>query len=314
MKGNEWRIRDIFEKLDVNQDRVLKGPAWERSYTEYIQLIVKPTNVLIIVDVQNDFIDGTLALKKYSTNQDGADVVEPINRLLKEVRWDKVIYSLDWHPENHISFYENLSLRELHPTSKISKLNAMPFDMVTFSQPHVEQTLWPRHCVMDTWGAQLHKNLLILPGSEEIRKGHHPDIEAFSAFTKGKPKECSDLERILSKIGATDLYVCGLALDVCVKATSLDGLKLGYKLAVIEDCCRGIDNEAMEEAKRIIVENGGLVTNSNHVISMMNERRPSLVMAHHAANVIFKTSSTPLCDKYPSVCACVPHNHIERQL
>lgn len=76
-------------------------------------------NVLLVVDVQNDFIDGTLALRDCGKGEDGAEVVEPINRLLAEVRWDKVIYSLDWHPETHLGFYENLGLRELHPDSKV---------------------------------------------------------------------------------------------------------------------------------------------------------------------------------------------------
>ncbi|KAK2575957.1 hypothetical protein KPH14_007318 [Odynerus spinipes] len=313
VKGNEWRLRDIFEKLDVNQDRGLKGAVWKRIFTEYIKPIVKPVNVLIVVDVQNDFIEGTLALRKYTSNQDGADVVEPINRLSKEARWDKVIYSLDWHPENHISFYENLSLRELHPTSKITKENAKPFDSVTFLQPHVEQTLWPRHCVMGTWGAELHKDLQILPESEQVHKGQDPDIEACSVFTKDKPKESSRLEKMLRKIGATDLYVCGLATDVCVKATCLDGLKLGYKVAMIEDCCRGVDNDNIEEAKRSIVEHGGLLTNSDRVICMVNEGRRSLIMAHHAANIISKAPSIPVDDKYPSTCACLLQNHIEQR-
>lgn len=80
---------------------------------------MNPVSVLLVVDVQNDFIDGTLALKKCGYGQDGAEVIEPINQLLRVGRWDKVIYTQDWHPENHISFFENLALRELHPESKV---------------------------------------------------------------------------------------------------------------------------------------------------------------------------------------------------
>lgn len=71
------------------------------------------------MDVQNDFIDGLLALRNCKCKQDGLEVVEPINRLIKEGLFDKIIYSQDWHPEDHISFYENLHLRELHPDSKV---------------------------------------------------------------------------------------------------------------------------------------------------------------------------------------------------
>ena len=76
-------------------------------------------NVLLVVDVQNDFIDGSLALRNCGQGEDGVEVVEPINRLIKEGAWNKVIYTLDWHPENHIGFYENLHLRQLHPQSKV---------------------------------------------------------------------------------------------------------------------------------------------------------------------------------------------------
>lgn len=75
----------------------------------------------MVIDVQNDFIDGTLSLKKYGKHGDGADVVEPINRVIKGAPWAKVIYSLDWHPQNHISFYENLHLRKLDENSKVGK-------------------------------------------------------------------------------------------------------------------------------------------------------------------------------------------------
>lgn len=84
-------------------------------------MILEPVDALLIVDVQNDFIDGSLALRACEAKQDGADVVEPINYLLKNGLFDKIIYSLDWHPDNHISFYENLHLRELHPDSKVYK-------------------------------------------------------------------------------------------------------------------------------------------------------------------------------------------------
>lgn len=90
---------------------------------KWIRATVYPVNVLLVVDVQNDFIDGTLALRKSGYGQDGAKVIEPINRLLKNGRWSKVIYSQDWHPEDHISFFDNLAMRELHPESKVISLD-----------------------------------------------------------------------------------------------------------------------------------------------------------------------------------------------
>lgn len=92
-------------------------------YYEWIRATVYPVNVLLVVDVQNDFIDGTLALRKSGYGQDGAKVIEPINRLLKNGRWNKIIYSQDWHPKDHISFFDNLAMRELHPESKVISLD-----------------------------------------------------------------------------------------------------------------------------------------------------------------------------------------------
>lgn len=71
------------------------------------------------MDVQNDFIDGSLALKNCPAKEDGAEVVEPINNLIKKGNWEKVMYSLDWHPPNHIGFFENLNLRLLSNDSQV---------------------------------------------------------------------------------------------------------------------------------------------------------------------------------------------------
>ena len=89
-----------------------------RCYEDWIKVIVNPVNVLVIVDIQNDFVEGSLAVK------DAGQILEPTNRLIKECPWDKIIYSLDWHPEDHISFFENLHLRELHPDSEVCSFHS----------------------------------------------------------------------------------------------------------------------------------------------------------------------------------------------
>lgn len=94
-------------------------PFFYGRFYDWLRSVIEPVVALVVVDVQNDFIEGSLALRDCGCNQDGVDVVELINRLIKEGQFNKVIYSLDWHPENHISFYENLHLRELHADSKV---------------------------------------------------------------------------------------------------------------------------------------------------------------------------------------------------
>ncbi|KMQ94401.1 pyrazinamidase nicotinamidase [Lasius niger] len=282
VKGHEGRVREIYELFDVNGDGTLNEEDLRSCY-EWIRATVYPVNVLLIVDVQNDFIDGTLALRKCGYGQEGTEVVEPINRLLRNGRWSKVIYSQDWHPEDHISFFDNLGMRELHPESKITKKMAKLFDTVDFLQPHVTQILWPKHCVMNTWGAELHKDLLIVPSSERVHKGQHPDKDVYSVFNGKDIDGASELVKILMSIGCTHLYVCGIAYDVCVKETCLDGLQCGYRLAVVDDCCRGVKPDDITIAKNLITENGGLVASSDQVLSLVNEDKRSLIMAHHAA-------------------------------
>ncbi|XP_018375022.1 PREDICTED: nicotinamidase-like isoform X2 [Trachymyrmex cornetzi] len=279
VKQDEWRVREVFELFDANADGVLNDQELHRC-CKWIHTIVNPVNVLLVVDVQNDFIDGTLALRKCGFGQEGLEVVEPINRLLREGHWDKVIYTQDWHPENHISFFDNLAMRELHPKSEITKETAKPFDTVVFLQPHLKQVLWPKHCVKNTWGAELHKDLLILPSSERVYKGQDPDKESYSAFEK-IAEGSSELEKILSAVGATLLYTCGIAYNICVKETSLDGLRLGYPVAVIDDCCRSTKPDDI--TTKSYIENGALVTCSDLILSLVNEGKHSLVMAHHAA-------------------------------
>ena len=75
---------------------------------------------MVVVDVQNDFISGTLAVKNCPAGQDGAAVVPIINNLIENVKFDAIIYSCDWHPEDHISFVENVHMRPIHHTSKVS--------------------------------------------------------------------------------------------------------------------------------------------------------------------------------------------------
>ncbi|XP_015587924.1 uncharacterized protein LOC107264311 [Cephus cinctus] len=295
VEEHEYRIRDIFDILDSNGDGLLNEDEWGRCHKEWISVVLNPLSVLLVVDVQNDFIDGTMALRNCGKGEDGADVIEPINQLLKEVQWKKVVYSLDWHPETHIGFYDNLHMRELHPDSKVSKEDAKILDTVLFLEPQLEQRLWPRHCVMDTWGAQLHKELYIIPDSSQIRKGQNPDMETYSVFFDNNAINSTELLNILQEIGITDVYVCGLAYDVCVRATCMDGLRLGYRLAIIEDCCRGVDPDDVIEARKMISENGGLLTNSKEVPMLVSGEKRSLIMAQQGTWSLAKKWSA--CEK-----------------
>ena len=70
-------------------------------WLNFINLILKPVTAFIIVDVQNDFISGSLALSNCPAQEDGAEVVPVINEILDTVRFDHVIYRLGFLNIDH---------------------------------------------------------------------------------------------------------------------------------------------------------------------------------------------------------------------
>jgi nicotinamidase/pyrazinamidase len=174
---------------------------------------------LVVVDVQNDFIPGgALAVPR------GDEVVAPINRLA--ARFENVVLTQDWHPRGHASFASS------HPGRK-------PFE--TIELPYGRQVLWPEHCVQGTSGAAFHRELNVTKAQLIIRKGHHRDIDSYSAFLEADRKTTTGLAGYLKERGFTKLYVCGLATDFCVAWTALDARAAGFDTTVIEEASRAID-------------------------------------------------------------------------
>lgn len=61
-----------------------------------------------------------------------------------------------------MSFIDNVKNRELHQSSPVSADQAKVYDTVIFnSNPPMKQRLWPKHCVQDTWGSELHEELKV---------------------------------------------------------------------------------------------------------------------------------------------------------
>jgi nicotinamidase/pyrazinamidase len=84
--------------------------------------------------------------------------------------------------------------------------------------------VWPAHCIQNTQGAELHPNLKV-PKSEKkpviiVKKGANSDIDSYSAFFDNCKLSETNLNKELKSLNITDLYVCGLAGDVCVGISS----------------------------------------------------------------------------------------------
>jgi nicotinamidase-related amidase len=168
---------------------------------------------LIVVDVQNGFINRNLPLFKSSAGQDGAEVIPIINYLIRTIPFDAIVYTHDWHPRNHISFFENLESRR-HFLKDNQNRTIKMFDEITYTGPKVEmkQVLWPTHCIQETDDAALHKNLDIISATDRvvhIKKGLDSDIDSYSAFAVNNGAQKTELHDKLKERSVTQVFVTG---------------------------------------------------------------------------------------------------------
>ena len=199
---------------------------------------------LLLIDIQNGFCPGgNLAVPE------GDQVVPVANRLIESGRYDLVVASQDWHPAGHGSFASS------HPGTK-------PFEMGTLSGK--PQMLWPDHCVQGTSDAELHPDLNV-DGIDFIQqKGQNRAVDSYSAFRDNDQAALTGLDGYLVTEGISDLDICGLATDYCVKFSALDAVSMlpGVKIRFIEDASRGIDPAGVKAAIEEMRANGVAIISS----------------------------------------------------
>ncbi len=196
---------------------------------------------LVLVDVQNDFMPGgALPIAR------GGEIVPVINKI--QGKFALVVSTQDWHPANHKSFASQ------HKSRK-------PFETIDLNG--LEQTLWPDHCVQGSRGAEFHKGLDMRPTEAVFRKGTDPEIDSYSGFYDNGHRRKTGMAGYLRERGATELYFCGLAADICVFYTLMDGLKEGFQCAFVEDAARALDAKVFEEAKKKMTAKGARIVASN---------------------------------------------------
>lgn len=183
--------------------------------------ILKPGehDILLVVDVQNDFCPGGgLAVPR------GDEIVPLVNGLA--ARFAHVVLTQDWHPRGHLSFASS------HPGKK-------PYD--TIEAPYGTQVLWPDHCVQGTRGAAFRDDLAVPHAELILRKGYHREIDSYSAFFENDRATRTGLAGYLAERGFRRVFLAGLAFDFCVRYSAEDAHRAGFEAIVIEDACRGID-------------------------------------------------------------------------
>ncbi len=174
--------------------------------------------VLLIVDVQNDFCPGG------ALGVPGGDTIIPlINRYIDlfAARGATIVASRDWHPKMTRHFKEFGGL-------------------------------WPPHCVQESDGAKFRPDMRLPPDCLVFSKGMDPDRDDYSALT-GRDERGRPLFAYLLKKGIHDLFVCGLATDYCVRQTALEGMERGLTVTVLVDAVAGVDLTA-GDSERALVE------------------------------------------------------------
>lgn len=203
---------------------------------------IRKRNVLVAVDMQHDFIDGSLAV------ENGEQIVPAINQLANRVRatdLGRVAYTRDWHPAE---------------------------------TPHFDT--WPVHCVHDTAGAAFHPNLDIQPGDTIISKGMG-QADGYSGV-EGIAENGETLETIIEPDGWQDVrvFIGGLATDYCVKATAIDLARLfaerqNIEVYAVRDAMRAVSLQPNDgtEAVKAMAEAGVSIVNLEQALHLIDERR-----------------------------------------
>lgn len=187
------------------------------------------SKALIIVDVQNDFVEGG-SLAVFG----GRQLADRIARFLKKSgfsEYDFIATTQDWHIE---------------PGSHFSEVP----DFVDS---------WPVHCVADTEGSQIFKTLretLMGHVNFAVKKGQFE--AAYSGF-EGVSEDGTLLGDALREVGVTDVDVIGIAADHCVRATALDSQAQGFTTTVFPNLTVGVNPERTGETFEIVLPEAGVI-------------------------------------------------------
>jgi nicotinamidase/pyrazinamidase len=148
-------------------------------------------------------------------------------------QFDVVVASQDWHPPEHVSF-----------------------------------EIFPPHCVQGTPDAEFIDGLETKEIDKVFRKGTDSGVDSMSVFVDASGRKATDIESYLRGQGVSELYVAGLATNYCVLKSALDAVDAGFKVNVVLDACRGIDEPpgAVETAIDQMLNSGINIVSSVQVM------------------------------------------------
>lgn len=167
---------------------------------------MKFKKALLVVDIQNDFCPGgALGVRE------GDEIIPGINKYLKLFSQHKlpIFASRDWHPKK---------------TTHFKKYGGV----------------WPVHCIQNTKGAEFHPKLKLAKEAILLYKGMNPQEDSYSVFQAEDANGMSFLN-LLKILGIEEIYIGGLATDYCVRFTTSDAIKQGFKVKVLTDAIKGVN-------------------------------------------------------------------------
>lgn len=188
-------------------------------------------SALVVVDMLYDFIDGSLACQ----NADNA-----VKETLKFI--DSQTKGQGGEDHEILDTFPILFVRDHHPA-----------DHSSFKE---QGGIWPVHCVAGTHGGEVHKDLVPYVREElTFDKGCDRETEQYSGF-EGVNNAGQSLGEILELLDTTDVFVCGIATEYCVRNTCEDLMKAGFKVRLLSECIAYVDNEGHKKALQEMADEG----------------------------------------------------------
>ena len=137
------------------------------------------------------------------------------NKIIPEInrimdKFDLVVASKDWHPQNSVHFDK-----------------------------------WPPHCISHTDGADFPHELVKEKIRMEFLKGTGDRDDGYSAFEATN----ANLDQFLRRKNITNVFVCGLTTEYCVKSSALDAQSKGYQTYVIPEATAGVKAKPDDEER-----------------------------------------------------------------
>lgn len=169
--------------------------------------------LLLLVDVQYDFINGSLAVEGAPAVMDSlANYIAS----QPEGMFDTIVMTADFHPYKHSSFKDNGGL-------------------------------WPVHCVQHSHGASIYQPVLEavmkrFPEAQVLTKGEDMAVDEYSILAN--ETSAKKLLAMIEEHEIQEIYVAGLCGDYCVGNSIKDLVQAGHgdKIRVLTKFIGNIDD------------------------------------------------------------------------